>query len=396
MKSRQNSDDTVYGCGTIHYTPQGKKSNGDLYEYKTDQNVPSKSYCDAFFNYPQLHTADGNLPSYDVNSTNWGGNQLDYIKYWLSRIPKYEGTGTDGIANNWWLYFADPALALTVSPETINVPTEDNGSPAPTTTNGEKNKEEIESGDELQPGKYVLANGVTLSIDKPLTITLYEDSNGNGMRDPSEKILENSSIEVLEKKDLFTYTLVKGWNAINLPFLKSGDSGYTASEIAAIAKGQNIAITSLKKWEGRWVEYGSDAQKTYGQDFRMRPNQGYFMQSNQSGTLKINGVKPTNTLPLQFLNGWSFIGIAPGEAKTGESNFTNTGLSKQPKAFEFIDTVHKADNSVDISNVTRYDKGAYRGVNVGGKDRKKFGLDFSLIATEAYFVKTGKKAVFAP
>ncbi|MGC9025370.1 MAG: hypothetical protein ACP5NB_11190 [Chloroflexia bacterium] len=92
------------GCGNIHYPPNGEQG----YDY--ENTTPVLSNCDDFANYPNLgNPADTAKP---VSCLEWGCTALGYLAYWFSHLPSNSGCGPDGVANNWWKYFADPALAL--------------------------------------------------------------------------------------------------------------------------------------------------------------------------------------------------------------------------------------------------------------------------------------------
>jgi hypothetical protein len=47
-----------------------------------------------------------------VTCSTWGCNSLGYFGWWFSHLPANSGCGTDNVANDWWVYFAYPELAL--------------------------------------------------------------------------------------------------------------------------------------------------------------------------------------------------------------------------------------------------------------------------------------------
>ena len=92
------------GCGNIHYPPNGQAD----YDYSNSSPVPSN--CDDFFNYPNL--GDPATIAKPTTCSSWNCTELDYLAYWFGHLPSNVGCGPDEKANNWWKYFADPALAL--------------------------------------------------------------------------------------------------------------------------------------------------------------------------------------------------------------------------------------------------------------------------------------------
>jgi hypothetical protein len=97
-------DYTYSGCGNIHYPPNGTSG----YDYGNQAIVNSN--CDDFENYPNL--SDPAITVKPVSCSTWGCNHYDYMMYWFGHLPDKPGCGADQVANDWWKYFADPALAL--------------------------------------------------------------------------------------------------------------------------------------------------------------------------------------------------------------------------------------------------------------------------------------------
>lgn len=95
------------GCGNIHYPPNGKS------DYDYANTTIAMSNCDDFYSYPVL-SEPGDVIA-PVNCTKWNCEHLDFLFYWFEHLPDTAGCNTNGIANNWWIYFANPGLALTPS-----------------------------------------------------------------------------------------------------------------------------------------------------------------------------------------------------------------------------------------------------------------------------------------
>lgn len=93
------------GCGSGHFTPNSLAD----YDYLNSTNVED-SFCDDFFNYPNLGT-----PSTVLRPTTcerWDCDELGYYRYWMRHVPAATGTGPDGKFNDWWKYLSNPNAAL--------------------------------------------------------------------------------------------------------------------------------------------------------------------------------------------------------------------------------------------------------------------------------------------
>jgi YVTN family beta-propeller protein len=104
-RSKVKSNGTYSGCGDVHNPPNSASD----YDYTNTAFV--NSTCEDFRNYPTL--GDPAAVWQPINCNAWGCNGLGYYAYWFEHFPSYAGCAPDGYANDWWLYFANPALALT-------------------------------------------------------------------------------------------------------------------------------------------------------------------------------------------------------------------------------------------------------------------------------------------
>jgi hypothetical protein len=252
----------------------------------------------------------------------------------------------------------------------------------------------------VDSGSYKLNDGTTLNTDSSKTnIEFIEDVNGNGKWDIGEPKVGVINLELRKLAAGFSYNIINGWNALNFPFYKDTDKPYTANGLIAAAAGQGIEISSVKKWEGKWVEFTLKDGIAYGQDFNLRPNEGYFIRAHSKGSITLYGAVPDKPIPLQTLNGWSLIGVAPGQGSDKNKNYTKQEFKDGINAFEFIKVFNASDPELKINNVTKYDDGVYRGVAYSqGSDGKfkEFGLDFVLEEQRAYFIRSYKKTVVSP
>jgi len=100
------------GCGNGHWTPTSTSE----YDYANTRTVDS--YCDDFYNYPNLAANPASVKK-PITCTAWGCESLGFYRWWYQRFPKASGTAPDGKFLDWWRYFVnagdvrltDPAAA---------------------------------------------------------------------------------------------------------------------------------------------------------------------------------------------------------------------------------------------------------------------------------------------
>lgn len=93
------------GCGNIHYPPNGAS------DYDYGNTSTAMTNCNDFVNYPELGDPVDTMKP--VTCSDWSCSHVDYLAYWFGHLPANSGCGPDDVANEWWEYFVDPALALT-------------------------------------------------------------------------------------------------------------------------------------------------------------------------------------------------------------------------------------------------------------------------------------------
>jgi hypothetical protein len=102
--------------GNIHFPPNGTHD----YDYGNSKWVTS--YAENWFRYPYLMEQ-----SRPVNVSTWiyspadplaeGQDHLGYLTWWYNHIPRYTGV-TDGVLNNWWMYWMDLDSAMVLAKQT--------------------------------------------------------------------------------------------------------------------------------------------------------------------------------------------------------------------------------------------------------------------------------------
>jgi len=94
------------GVGNVHGGPNAQSG----YDYARQKAVMATA--DDWFNYPNL-TGKKTL----IDCEKWGGPdyQLNYLKWYLSHLPKAQGV-TSGVYNNWWQYTVNYDEAVKLLP----------------------------------------------------------------------------------------------------------------------------------------------------------------------------------------------------------------------------------------------------------------------------------------
>lgn len=262
------------------------------------------------------------------------------------------------------------------------------------TRSGSKNVR-AKTGDELPAGSYDLSNGVTLNFTSPKKIHFFDDKNGNFIQDAGEEYVENIDYDLVKTSESFNYNFNTGWNSMNIPVFKDENNFYKASDIVGLGNGVGLQVETIKKWEGKWLEYNVEGGVEYGEDFPIYPNQGYFIKVGNSGELNLFGSVPTVSYPTSFNSGWNLVGIAGGYDENLNQSFTNSEfVDGDFTAADFLSVLNMSYGEGVFDNITRWDDGVYRSLNL--QEDKEFGLDFDIIDIEAYFVRTEKKTVFTP
>ncbi|MEO6728389.1 MAG: fibronectin type III domain-containing protein [Candidatus Dojkabacteria bacterium] len=219
-------------------------------------------------------------------------------------------------------------------------------------------------------------------LNNNVSVKYFQDDNGNGIKEESEKYIDPSSYQITVAKlsDLTTYTLQTGWNLIALNFIASDLD--QASELAKAMNEQGIAVVQVSKYDnGNWVHYvfrvtDSGNSENFGNDFKLVPGEGYFVRSLSPGVISLKGQKFTSSVPINLDLGWNLASI-----QTTTDYTANT----------FIDKCNSL--GANCTAVSRFTDNVYESV-VKFQD-KFFGNNFNLKDTEGYFVlnKSGNKTI---
>ncbi len=85
----ERSDPNRAACGTPLYPPNGK-----LADYNFQESILSS--CDDWLTYPDLRDRVR-----WIDSSEWGGTEEGYLRWWLAHLP-HGNHKTDGVHDNWW------------------------------------------------------------------------------------------------------------------------------------------------------------------------------------------------------------------------------------------------------------------------------------------------------
>lgn len=328
---------------------------------------------------------------------NASNNAVGVVSYWVTENGEKDPSYRDNISNVTSCSNKINIVPFNTASTTSNNITDVNSKVLGVNDSKKDSSTLEDSRITLDPGQYELSNGMKLNLTSPTKLSQFSDINGNGKRDPGEPNVIDRTLSISKIGDSFNYEMNRGWNTANFPFFRDKKNMYKASDIKAYAMSQGVDIESIKKWEGKWVEYTVNNGTVYGNDFNIKPNEGYFIRVLTSGKFDLFGSTSMEPVPVQLESGWSLVGFAPGMNQEGSKikiQYSNKSFEDGIKSFELLEVINSSGIGVKSDNVTKWDNGVYRGVNL--KNGKEFGLDFNINRTDAYFVRSDKKSVFIP
>ena len=93
------------GVGDVHHAPNSL--SGEVNDHDWQQTNRVLSYCDNWYNYPDLSGA-----AREIGRDEWGGDDddqfiLKHHKWWFKHLPHATGKNArTGYYNNWWIYYS--------------------------------------------------------------------------------------------------------------------------------------------------------------------------------------------------------------------------------------------------------------------------------------------------
>jgi hypothetical protein len=204
-------------------------------------------------------------------------------------------------------------------------------------------------------------------------MTYFEDLNADGIKQANEKLLDPKTFEISVSKvsDMSVYELNTGWNLIALDFISQSTA--TASKLAEAMNLQGVGVVQVSKYDsGNWIhsvfrinEVGNFEK--YGTDFNLIPGEGYFVRTETSGFVELEGNHFESSVPINITRGWNLLSV---QSKT---NYTATTFINRCKA-----------QGAACTTLSTFVNGGYQ--SVIESENKFFGNDFDLLNTKGYFV----------
>jgi|GEM_PF-3097964 len=225
---------------------------------------------------------------------------------------------------------------------------------------------------------------VNLDGRKAKKVRLFIDTNGNGIKDPDEKIIRDyKQIKLKKDSDAATYELQVGWNLIALPLSPSEDID-TASQLVQHFNSKGASIKHVAKYTDTGFVMFTEREdgSEFSNDFHLIPGQGYFVLNYTYAKADIKGNKFDESVPFSVRNGWNLVGVY-----TNEQSYTAEELLKDMNA-----------DGIVADTVSDYSSGLYK--NLIYEDDVTYGNDINLIERKGYFIRVksggGSENQFTP
>ncbi len=215
-------------------------------------------------------------------------------------------------------------------------------------------------------------------------VTLFIDTNGNGLLDAGETTLSDySQIKLKKETEAAKYNLISGWNLIALPLI-SNEGIKTANDLIDHFNKQGADIKHVAKYtQSGFVIYTKrEGDTSFANNFSLVPGQGYFVLNYSPKEVLLKGNKFDQSIPINIQNGWNLIGVY-----TNEKPYTGSNLLKD-----------LASDGIVADTVSKYQSGMYQ--NLVMEDNVVYGNDYSIIERQGYFLKVtqggGENIKFTP
>jgi len=202
-----------------------------------------------------------------------------------------------------------------------------------------------------------------------VNIRVFNDLNGNGIKDPGEDYISNDNIKLSQTDTVISYNLSAGWNLINVPFLNIADKDFTASKFLASFQESNFDVTKVATFQNNKFVIYNQRDIGYGNDFNMSLGKAIFIFNNTNpGVLHLHGQLPESNVPIILNNGWNLVG----------NSFSN----KQYDSQQVIDAMN--NRNFVATNISAFANGLYNSVIYDNK--QYYGNNFNITNTQGYFV----------
>ena len=207
--------------------------------------------------------------------------------------------------------------------------------------------------------------------DGELTVQLYDDTNGNGLREAGENTIKWAGVvfTAAQEETIGEVSLLNGWNLVG--FSNTPRTVKTASGLVREVVRQGGDVTAISRLvDDRWETYVQRGSETFGNDFPLEAGKGYFVRSRVASTILLGGEPVTNTR-IKLSRGWNVV--------------STSGAAEPITVSAFIDKMVMARRTSEPDVVSRWESGLWDSfVKKAGED---YGNDFPIAPFRGYIIK---------
>jgi hypothetical protein len=233
-----------------------------------------------------------------------------------------------------------------------------------------------------ESGRYAFfANGERIAEqdivvrDGQVEVRLFNDDNGNGIKDEAESYFDDyTQITFAKEATAEEYALTSGWNLIHLPLIDTRTDGNVskASDLIDYWNGQGADIKHVARFRGGNFQIFSKRESgtEFAQDFDLIPGEGLFVLNlGTNVNVTFSGNRFESSVPVKLNQGWNLVGLmAPGKSYNSEQVLA----SMKTQGFS-------------ADTVSQFEGGTYQ--SVISKDNTIFGNNFNITDKRGYFVR---------
>ncbi len=211
--------------------------------------------------------------------------------------------------------------------------------------------------------------------DGQVQVRLFNDDNGNGVKDATESYFADyTQITFAKEATAEGYALTSGWNLIHLPLIDTRTDGNVskASDLIDYWNGQGADIKHVARFRGGNFQIFSKRESgtEFAQDFDLIPGEGLFVLNlGTNVNVTFSGNRFESSVPVKLNQGWNLVGImAPGKSYNSEQSL----VSMKSQGFS-------------ADTISQFEGGTYQ--SVISKDGTIFGNNFNITDKRGYFVR---------
>ncbi len=211
--------------------------------------------------------------------------------------------------------------------------------------------------------------------DGQVEVRLFNDDNGNGIKDEAETYFSDyTQITFAKEATAEEFSLTSGWNLIHLPLIDTRTDGNVgkASDLIDYWNGQGADIKHVARFRGGNFQIFSKRESgtEFAQDFDLIPGEGLFVLNlGTNVNVTFSGNRFESSVPVKLNQGWNLVGImAPGKSYNSEQSLA----SMKAQGFS-------------ADTISQFEGGTYQ--SVISKDDTIFGNNFNITDKRGYFVR---------